>query len=397
MRILFVTTSYPRHVLDPCGLSVYRLATLLAKHGEQVHVLAPHAPGARFDERAGRLSVTRVPYWFPLSQQRLAYGYGILQNIRRNPIVAFQAPFLLKCLGRSLTRLLPHYDLVHAHWLPAALAALRACKACRKPLVVTVRGSDARCLPQLVTRTILARVQEIIVPSIQLQDDLEGLLSRRPLLIPNPVDEEAFATGRRVAGLRRELGIAPHAPVVTFVGRLYAFKDPMTLMRAIPQVLSRHPATQFIFVGDGPLLEELNACVRKWALGSSVRVLGARSDVAEILSISDVFVAISPIENVWSNTITEAMMAGVPCVISDAGYSSRVFHHGADAYLVKAGDHASVAAGIVALLENARLRCRLRDGAFNLLRVWGYNTCQIVHRTLDVYARVLGETPPRLS
>ncbi|MGQ9576952.1 MAG: glycosyltransferase family 4 protein [Thermoguttaceae bacterium] len=397
MRILFVTTCYPRYAGDPCGIFVSRLATVLAEAGNQVHVVAPHAAGFPLHESLGGVAVTRAQYWLPRRHQRLAYGYGILPNIRRNPLLACQAPFLLSALAGCVRRLLPDYHVVHAHFLPAALAAWPACRSRRKPLVLTVYGSDVRYLPRTLTRAFLARVHETIVPAVALRDDLEEVLGRRPLLIPNPIDGHRFRPHRDAASLKNEMGIPFDAAVVTFVARLYPFKDPMTLMRAIPVVLCERPHTRFLFAGDGPLRRELETEARKSGVERSVHILGTRPDVADILSISDVFVAISPVENVWSTTIAEAMTLRVPCVISDAGYSARVFHHGVDAYLVKAASPKSVAAGILALLDNVDLRCRLREGAFRLLRMWGFDTREILDRTVSVYRRVVTETCARFG
>lgn len=313
---------------------------------------------------------------------------GNRSTVRRNPLLVLQAPLLLRGLARGVAAYAPAFDVVHAQWLPSAFAAVRACHRNRIPLILTVRGTDFRLLPRTLSRWLFSKVDTSIVPSVQLQDELGKLPNCAPILIPNPVDEDKFRHGRESQRVREEFR-SQGKNVVTLVARLCRFKDPLTLVEAIPLVIERQPNTVFLFVGDGPLEHPIRKRCQRLGISSYVRVLGRRSDVHDVLSISDAFVAISPVENVWSNTITEAMMSGVPCVISRAGYSDRVFQDGVNARLVEPADATSVAQGVQDVLGSRDLQETLRIGAYRLLKRMGFSRNEVLTRTIETYANAV--------
>jgi len=138
----------------------------------------------------------------------------------------------------------------------------------------------------------------------------EGVPARKIRTITNGVDCDTFAPA------------APGAPrsrrrVIT-VANLRTEKGHDTLIDAIPQVIGRRPDTEFVFVGDGPLREELRNRVTRLGVGAHVTFLGERGDVPALLAQSDVFVLPSRSE-ACPNGILEAMAAGLPIVASRVG------------------------------------------------------------------------------
>jgi glycosyltransferase involved in cell wall biosynthesis len=207
--------------------------------------------------------------------------------------------------------------------------------------------------------------------------------------IPLPVDEERFRPGVDYASVAEELGLAAEEDVVLFVGRLSEFKDPLTFVEAAPHVLAERPATRFIVVGYGPQVADLRGAVEDLELQDAVQLVGARRDVEKFLALSKVFVALSPIENAWSMTITEAMRMRVPCIITRAGRTEEVFTHLEDAYLVEPRNKEAVAGAILDLLSDEERRRRLIEGALRLLKKHGKDSGSISTRTLALYRRVM--------
>src|SRR5207302_7248583 len=94
----------------------------------------------------------------------IAYGHGMLGNLRRRPWLALFVPGLLASFVRAARRV--DADLIHAHWLPAGWVALRT----GKPYVVQVWGTDvelARRAPRLV-RQVLESAHLVIAASTAL-------------------------------------------------------------------------------------------------------------------------------------------------------------------------------------------------------------------------------------
>ena len=79
----------------------------------------------------------------------LAYGGGIAQNLRAAPWKPLLVPAFMAAFARAARAAARDADLVHAHWIPSALAAL----ATGKPYVLQVWGTDvelARRMPALL-------------------------------------------------------------------------------------------------------------------------------------------------------------------------------------------------------------------------------------------------------
>lgn len=103
---------------------------------------------------------------------------------------------------------------------------------------------------------------------------------------------------------------------IVFVGRLDVQKGADVLMELAPQILERLPGHDLVFVGRGPLAEELADQARRSAFASRIHLLGWRSDAADILAAAELVVLPSRWEGL-SNVLLEAMAAGRPVVARD--------------------------------------------------------------------------------
>jgi len=383
-----LTTSFPRHRDDFAGAFVYSLARELSKRGLEVSVVAPHDGRAARYEAHDHLYIHRFTYAWPQRWQRLAYGEGIPNNLRQHPWVALQIPGFLVMFLKTAWRVCADCDVVHVHWAPLAWLGLALKWRYRVPVVLTVHGSDVRSLPPFLIRPAMERVDAVVAAA----PETEALLQELGIAyhsIPLPIDEETLQPGMAPGAVGDELGLRPEDDVVTFVGRLNEFKDPLTLVRAAPLVLARRPQTSFVIVGDGPLVNELRAAVVGLGLQHAVHLAGARRDVGRFLALSKLFVALSPVENAWSMTIAEAMHMRVPCIITRAGQTERLFTHLQDAYLVEPESETELAEAIIYLLSREKKRKHLIQGATALLQKHGKDTESIMQRTLSLYQAVL--------
>ncbi|MGB1142701.1 MAG: hypothetical protein ACPG1A_17505, partial [Halioglobus sp.] len=118
MKILVVTSTFPRHADDTEPGFVDRLCRHLAIHND-IDVLAPHDAGIPTEEQlAPNLRIHRFRY-APARWQRLAYNGGILPNLRANPSRVLLVPFFILGQLLAVLRLLRRndYHVVHAHWI----------------------------------------------------------------------------------------------------------------------------------------------------------------------------------------------------------------------------------------------------------------------------------------
>lgn len=208
MKVLVLTTSYPRGPDDSAGRFVADAVTAVRDRGVEVEVVSP----ANFHHSG------------------LAYGNGIVGNLRARPWLIFSVPLFLwrfrrAALGRDA-------DLVHAHWLAAGAVAATL----RRPFVVQVWGTDvelARRAPWLV-RWILRRARVVVAASAYLAGIAQTLGAREVRVVPAAV---------AIPDAVREPAEPPH---VLYAGRLSAEKGIDDFLRAtdgLPRVI----------VGAGPI------------------------------------------------------------------------------------------------------------------------------------------------
>lgn len=106
------------------------------------------------------------------------------------------------------------------------------------------------------------------------------------------------------------LGLSPEKPVSLFVGRLHPQKGIDWFLDHAPRVLAEFPDLQWVFVGDGPLRERLQATITK--LGTDQMVwMPWQSDTAPLFRAADLVFLPSRFEGM-PNVILEAMAAGKP-------------------------------------------------------------------------------------
>jgi glycosyltransferase involved in cell wall biosynthesis len=184
----------------------------------------------------------------------------------------------------------------------------------------------------------------------------EGFPAEKVFVIPNGVDTSRFAPQPPSESLRREIGIGQADPIVAIVAALRPEKNHELYLDIAARTVRELPDTKFLIVGDGPRREPLEQLAAELRVASSVRFLGTRKDVPQLLSLSDVFVLTSHNE---ANpvSILEAMSVGKPVVATNVGSIKEAVAEGETGYLVPPGDAAAMTERLVALLENP-LRAR---------------------------------------
>lgn len=132
--------------------------------------------------------------------------------------------------------------------------------------------------------------------------------------IRNGIDRAQFAYNAATREkARRELKLSDHTTVIGFCGGLRPQKNPMFLMDVFERYHAIHPDSVLVMVGDGPLRDEIERRIVETNLDGCVRLLGQRSDVAELYQAMDAFVLPSVAEGLGIVYI-EAQCAGLPCL-----------------------------------------------------------------------------------
>jgi glycosyltransferase involved in cell wall biosynthesis len=309
MKVVVLTTSYPRDPSDAAGRFVADAVRAVERRGVSVEVVSP----------------ATFPHF------GLAYGDGILQNLRREPWRLLAVPGFMAAYAWAARRAAADADVVHAHWLPSALAA----RATGKPYVLQLWGTDvelARRAPWLA-RPLLRGAAAVVAASQFLADAGTALGARAVEVIPAGVEMPA------------EVAEPDQPPHVLFVGRLSEEKGILEFLAAtegIPRMI----------VGDGPLRLRVPeavgfvppAEVGRWYERASVVCVPSRREG-------------------YGMSAREAMAYGRAVVASDIGGLRDAIQDGETGLLVAPRDPDALRTAVEKLLGDVDLRSRLGAAA----------------------------------
>jgi glycosyltransferase involved in cell wall biosynthesis len=213
-----------------------------------------------------------------------------------------------------------------------------------------------------------------------------GIAPDRIALISNGIELRA-ACNTNPCALRKELWEDSEGPVVLFVGRLVKEKGVDRLLRVWAS-LPGHERILLLIVGDGPLREDLESQTRNLRLLPSVRFLGHQVEVSRFYSIADLFVLPSKTEGM-SNSLLEAMAAGLPVVASNIGGNKDVIKHQQSGFLVDWEETRLCARMLMTLLSDTELRQRIGNAARRQISAFAIG--DVAERYQDLYQAVLQE------
>jgi glycosyltransferase involved in cell wall biosynthesis len=309
MRVVVLTTSYPRGPDDVAGAFVRDAVEQLRQTGLDVEVVSP----ASFRHFG------------------LAYGHGIVGNLKRSPWKVLLLPAFLAAYSRAARRAAHDADLVHAHWLPSALPALGT----RKPFVLQLWGTDVELAARArwVAQKLVRRARLVLCPSEALASAARELGAGDVRVVPSGV------------AIPAQVGEPEDPPHVLFVARLSEEKgilDFVAATKGVPRVV----------VGDGPLRERVPE-----AIG-----FVPPSQVGAYYERAAVVVCPSHREG-YGVTAREAMAHGRPVVASAVGGLLDAVEDGVSGLLVPPRDPRALRAAIETLLEDTDLRRRIGGAA----------------------------------
>lgn len=150
---------------------------------------------------------------------------------------------------------------------------------------------------------------------------------KKMVVIPNGVDVNAFKPDTEArSSVRKELGIAPDAPLVGLIARFNLQKDHENFFKAAKALLERKPGVYFALCGEEvtPQNDMLSNWLRETGIARNVFLLGRRDDIPRLAASFDVATLTSNSGEAFPNVLVEAMACGVPCVATDIGDSAYI-------------------------------------------------------------------------
>ncbi|MBN2009302.1 glycosyltransferase family 4 protein [candidate division KSB1 bacterium] len=191
-----------------------------------------------------------------------------------------------------------------------------------------------------------------------------GISAHKITVIPNGVDTKKFSITVDVEKKKNDLCLSPHLLTIGTVGRLVEVKNQALVLKAIKYIKENGTPVQCVIVGEGPLREKLTQMIIEYNIQDFVYLVGERKDVNEIMHTFDVFVLTSHSEGM-SNTVLEAMAAGLPVVCTNVGANSQLVVDGQTGLLVKKNNLKDFTQRLHILLTNNELRQVYSRNALN--------------------------------
>lgn len=303
-------------------------------------------------------------------------------------------------------------DLLHAH-SPAlnGMAALMAAKRLNLPVVYECRAfwEDAAVdhgtssewgMRYRLTRALESHVFRhadavtTICKSLCKEIARRGISEDKITVIPNAVDTADFTVGVAPRpDLQQELGLKGKT-VLGFIGSFYAYEGIPLLVRAMPDLLLKHPDLRLLLVGGGPQENEIRLLVSALRLEQYVIMPGRvdHKQVQDYYNLVDIFVyprlSMRLTELVTPLKPLEAMAQGRLVVASDVGGHHELIRDGETGVLFSADDGEALVDAVNGLLARRHEWQKMREQGRCFVeqeRTWKSS----VARYKAVYERVL--------
>jgi glycosyltransferase involved in cell wall biosynthesis len=164
-----------------------------------------------------------------------------------------------------------------------------------------------------------------------------GPIGDKTTVICNGVDTERYQQPIDRAAVRQQIDIAEEDYLIIVLATFKKQKGHRYLIEAMSSLVQKHPQLHTIFVGDGPLREEIEIQIAELNLGNHIHLLGSRHDIPQLLGASDLFV----LPSLWEGlamALLEGMATGLPVVASEVSGTIQVVIPGETGFLVPPGD-----------------------------------------------------------
>ena len=191
------------------------------------------------------------------------------------------------------------------------------------------------------------------------------------------------------SNLNKKIGINDR-PIIINVARLLPVKAQDTLIKAISFLRDKNIKVTLLIAGDGPEYEKLLSLCKKLNLDDNwVRLLGFRSDVSDLLSVSDIFALVSKKEGL-PISILEAMLHGLPIIATPAGGVEELVHDGEHGIIVPFDDVSSLSDALAKLILDKSFRIKYGNNARKHVQN-NFSFSVTSEKYLSIYYKILGQ------
>ncbi|HEY0429084.1 MAG TPA: glycosyltransferase [Pyrinomonadaceae bacterium] len=299
-----------------------------------------------------------------------ASGAEFVKLNRRFPVDIYLASQLRKIIKEREIEIVHGYQAVEGLHLYLATRGLKRVKR-----VLSFQGFLTDKKNRLALKFLIPRMDANIVVSRGLQKwhaEKDKLDAADFKIIYNGADAKRLKPAGK--SLREELSLDKNSLLIGIVGNFYraARKDQLTLCKALPRVFNEIPNAHCVFAGkiepgaEDKAADCINFCIENKII-DRVHFLGARADVPDVLDALDVFV-FSSLHEGLPVAVSEAMLAGVPMIVSDIEPLLEASAGGQYAEVFPVKNGVVLSEKILKLLKDESLRVDLAKRALEFAR-----------------------------
>ena len=390
MKILMLSWEYPPRVVGGISRVVHDLSHKLVKDGQDVTVVTYRDGDTPYFEDDDGVKVHRVDNFM------IAPNNFIDWVMQLNFNMVAKAGEIINKEGK--------FDVIHAHdWL-AAYAAKTLKTSYDIPMICTIHATEAgrnngirTDMQKYINDTewlLTYEASEVIVNSNYMKSEIQrlfGLPFEKINVVPNGVNLNNFNNVYRDYDFRRRFAM-DNEKIILFMGRLVYEKGIQHLISAMPKILDHYHDVKLVIAGKGGMLDELKAQVNNLGISQKVYFAGYLNskDVQKMYRCADISVFPSTYEP-FGIVALEAMLAGVPVVVSDIGGLNEIVEHGVTGMKSYAGNPNSIADSILTLLFDHKLCDQVVKNAKAKVKA-EYNWSKITSDTFFTYQKAICES-----
>lgn len=281
-----------------------------------------------------------------------------------------------------------HFFLPHAYILGGLVAILTKYPG---PLVMSRRSMNhyQKQYPLLakIEHFLHKKMSCVLGNSQKVCDQLleEGVPKKNLSLIYNGINTDAFMPPVDTKKMRASLDISEDTLVFTMLANLIPYKGHRDLIEAFASIKGRlnYPWKLILIGRDDGIQHELEQLIKHHDMDSHILFLGARNDTIPLLKMSDIFI-LSSHEEGFSNSILEAMGAGLPVIATDVGGNKEAVIDGETGIIVPPQNPQILGEAILKMATHKSLRETMgKAGKSRLEKEFSLNAC--VNRYMELY------------
>lgn len=390
MKILMLTWEYPPRIVGGIARVVHDLSHKLVKNGHDVTVVTYKEGDTPEFENDKGVKVYRVE------------NYMIKPNNFTDWIM--QLNFTLTAKVTQIINEQGKFDCIHAHdWL-VAYSAKTLKDSFQIPIISTIHATEAGRnsgihddVQRYINDTewlLTYESTEVIVNSNYMKCELQrlfGLPFEKINVIPNGININNFNGITKDYDFRRKYAM-DNEKIILYIGRLVYEKGVQHLISAMPKIINGYNDTKLIIGGKGGMYDELREQAKNLGIENKVYFTGYLSskEVQKMYKCADIAVFPSTYEP-FGIVALEAMLAGVPTVVSDIGGLNEIVDHGINGMKSYAGNSNSIADSVLALLYNHQLCNNIVKNAKTKVKQ-EFNWNKIAQDTFFTYEKAICQT-----